>query len=158
MHRFLRWSHKLLPYCTSLFIEANLDRRNTSKEQCGNIFLTFPPYVLAVIPTFLNSLHAHRTGERFFHVVIPLCFGFVAFIIAASTTAFAPRYFAMMLMPAGVYTGYVVCLAWISNSLPPPPVKRAAALALIKMPSATPRAYMSVTCTRIKMRQDFFLR
>ena len=29
----------------------------------------------------------------------------------------------MMLMPAGVYTGYVVALAWISNTLPRPPAK-----------------------------------
>ncbi len=107
------------------------------------LFLTVPPYVLAVITTFLNSLHADRTGERFFHVVIPLCFGLVAYIIAASTTAFGPRYFAMMLMPAGCYTGYVVCLAWISNTLPRPPAKRAAALALINAVSNATSIYVS---------------
>lgn len=28
-----------------------------------------------------------------------------------------------MLMPAGIYTGHVVALAWISNTLPRPPAK-----------------------------------
>jgi hypothetical protein len=67
----------------------------------------------------------------------------VAFIIAASTTSFGPRYFAMMLMPAGCYTGYVVCLAWISNTLPRPPAKRAVALALINAVSNATSIYAS---------------
>lgn len=114
-----------------------------NKSSVTTLFLTVPPYVLAVITTFLNSLHADRTGERFFHIVIPLCFGLVAYIIAAATTAFGPRYFAMMLMPAGCYTGYVVCLAWISNTLPRPPAKRAAALALINAVSNATSIYVS---------------
>jgi MFS family permease len=114
-----------------------------NKSNVETLFLTVPPYVLAVITTFLNSLHADRTGERFFHVVIPLCFGLLAYIIAASTTSFAPRYFAMMLMPAGCYTGYVICLAWISNTLPRPPAKRAAALALINAVSNATSIYVS---------------
>lgn len=82
-----------------------------------------PPYALAVITTFLNSLHADRTGERYFHITLPLYFAVAAYIIAAATTSIGPRYIAMMLMPAGVYTGYVVALAWISNTLPRPPAK-----------------------------------
>ncbi|KAF2396352.1 pantothenate transporter liz1 [Trichodelitschia bisporula] len=95
------------------------------------LLLTAPPYILAVITAMGNAWHADRTGERYFHVVIPLCVGMVAFILAAATTATAPRYLAMMLMVPGVYTGYVVVLAWISNTMPRPPAKRAAALALI---------------------------
>ena len=88
-----------------------------------SLLLTVPPYALAVITTFLNSWHADRTGERYWHITVPLYFSVLAFIIAAATTATGPRYFAMMLMPAGVYTGYVVALAWISNTLPRPPAK-----------------------------------
>ncbi|KUJ11861.1 pantothenate transporter liz1 [Mollisia scopiformis] len=107
------------------------------------LLLTAPPYVLAVITTFLNSWHADRTGERFFHIVCPLCFAVLAFILAACTTKTGPRYFAMMLMVPGVYTGYVVALAWISNSLPRPPAKRAAALAFINAISNTCSIYAS---------------
>lgn len=88
-----------------------------------SLLLTVPPYALAVITSFLNAWHADKTGERYLHITLPLYFAVIAFIIAASTTAVGPRYFAMMLMPAGVYTGYVVALGWISNTLPRPPAK-----------------------------------
>ncbi|KAF2461954.1 pantothenate transporter liz1 [Lineolata rhizophorae] len=111
------------------------------------LLLTTPPYVLAVITTFLNSWHADRTGERFFHVSLPLLFGVAAFIIAATTVKTAPRYLAMMLMVPGVYTGYVVALAWISNSIPRPPAKRAAALAAINAVSNASSIYASYLYT-----------
>ena len=107
------------------------------------LLLTAPPYVLAVITTYLNAWHADRTGERFFHITIPLCVGVVAFILAAATHTTAPRYVAMMFMVPGVYTGYVVALAWISNSLPRPAAKRAAALAFINAISNTSSIYAS---------------
>ena len=88
-----------------------------------SLLLTVPPYVLGVITTFINSWHADRTGERYLHITLPLYFAVIAFIIAASTTTTAPRYIAMMMMVPGVYTGYVVALAWISNTLPRPPAK-----------------------------------
>lgn len=96
-----------------------------------SLLLTAPPYALAVITTFANSLHADRTGERFLHITIPMLVAIVAFILAATTTAFAPRFISMLLMVPGVYSGYVVCLVWISNTLPRPPAKRAAAIAAI---------------------------
>lgn len=88
-----------------------------------SLLLTVPPYALAVITTFLNAWHADRTGERYFHITVPLYFAVFAYILAAATTATAPRYVAMMFMVSGVYTGYVVALAWISNTLPRPPAK-----------------------------------
>ena len=88
-----------------------------------SLLLTVPPYVLGVITTFINARHADRTGERYFHITLPLYFAVIAFIIAASTITTAPRYVAMMMMVPGVYTGYVVALAWISNTLPRPPAK-----------------------------------
>ncbi|KAF4629961.1 hypothetical protein G7Y89_g8185 [Cudoniella acicularis] len=127
----------------------------------NTLLLTAPPYVLAVITTFLNSWHAgklpspspqqqkftnhklDRTGERFFHIVLPLCFAVFAYILAAATTKTGPRYVAMMLMVPGVYSGYVVALAWISNSLPRPPAKRAAALAFINAVSNCSSIYAS---------------
>ena len=112
----------------------------------GNVetlLLTVPPYVLVVITSFINSWHADRTGERTFHIVIPASVGLAAFIIAVSTTNTAARYFAMMIMPAGVYTGYVICLTWISNSIPRPPAKRASAQALVNALSNATQIYAS---------------
>ncbi|KAI9810738.1 MAG: hypothetical protein M1827_006076 [Pycnora praestabilis] len=108
-----------------------------------SLLLTAPPYILAVITALTNAWHADRTGERYFHITLPLYFAVVAFILAATTTSTAPRYVAMMLMVPGVYTGYVVALAWISNTLPRPPAKRAAALAAINAVSNTSSIYAS---------------
>lgn len=69
-----------------------------------SLLLTAPPYVLGAICAFTNAWHAERTGERYFHVTVPLYFAVVAFIIAAATTTTAARYLAMMLMVPGIYT------------------------------------------------------
>jgi MFS family permease len=108
-----------------------------------SLLLTAPPYVLAVIATYLNATHADKTGERYWHITIPMWVAIVAYIIAASTTALAPRYLSMMLMVPAVYSGFVVALAWISNTLPRPPAKRAAALAFINAVSNCSSIYAS---------------
>jgi hypothetical protein len=63
-----------------------------------SLLLTAPPYVLGVIATYLNATHADKTGERYWHISIPLWVAVVAYIIAATTTHVAPRYLSMMLM------------------------------------------------------------
>ncbi|KAL7622771.1 hypothetical protein AAE478_006450 [Parahypoxylon ruwenzoriense] len=107
------------------------------------LLLTCPPYVLTVIATFINAWHADRTGERYWHIIISLFVALAAFILAAATTGLAPRYVAMMLMVPGVYCAFVVALAWISNTLPRPPAKRAAALAFINAVSNASSIYAS---------------
>ncbi|KAJ5167502.1 uncharacterized protein N7482_006283 [Penicillium canariense] len=112
----------------------------------GNIetlLLTAPPYCLAVICAFANAWHADRTGERYFHVTLPLYVSVAAFILAAATTGTAPRYVSMMLMVPSFYSGYVVALGWISNTLPRPASKRAAALAGINCVSNASSIYAS---------------
>ncbi|KAE9968290.1 hypothetical protein EG328_007662 [Venturia inaequalis] len=108
------------------------------------LLLTAPPYVLAVITALANAWHADRTGERYWHITCPLYVAIAAFILAAATTSTAPRYVAMMLMVPGVYTGYVVALGWISNCIPRPPAKRAAALAAINAVSNCSSIYAMV--------------
>ncbi|KAL1297483.1 hypothetical protein AAFC00_005005 [Neodothiora populina] len=107
------------------------------------LLLTAPPYVLAFITASFNAWHADKTGERFYHIVLPLIVSVAAFILAAATTATAPRYVAMMLMPASFYMSFVVTLAWISNTLMRPKSKRAASLALINCLSNTTSIYAS---------------
>lgn len=88
-----------------------------------SLLLTVPPYSLAVMTCSLNAWHADRTGERYFHVTVPVYFAVFAFILAAATTAIAPRYLAMMFMLPGLYSSMVVVLAWISNTIARPPEK-----------------------------------
>jgi len=112
-------------------------------ERVESLLLTAPPYVLGVITCAINAWHSDRTGEKYLHVICPLFIAVASFILAAATTATAPRYVAMMLMIPGCYTGYVVALGWISSTIPRPPAKRAAALALINAVSNTSSIFAS---------------
>ncbi|CCH41706.1 putative membrane protein [Wickerhamomyces ciferrii] len=93
--------------------------------------LTVPPYILAVIATWIWARHADKTGERFWHVVIPLFFSLISFIIAVATTNVGARYFAMCLMIPSIYCSFTTVLSWMSNCVPRPPLKRAIALSLM---------------------------
>ncbi|KAF9482432.1 MFS general substrate transporter [Pholiota conissans] len=94
------------------------------------LLLCAPPFVFAAIVTFVLSRHSDRTGERFYHIVGSLGTGILGFVIAISTMNTAGRYIALFLM-AQSYGGFVVMYAWMSNSFPRPPSKRAVALALM---------------------------
>ncbi|EDK40974.1 hypothetical protein PGUG_05072 [Meyerozyma guilliermondii ATCC 6260] len=93
--------------------------------------LTVPPYMLAVVATYLWARHADKTGERYWHVVTPLFIAMVSFIIAVSTLNVGARYFAMCVMIPSLYCSFTTILSWMSNCVPRPPLKRAIALALM---------------------------
>lgn len=63
------------------------------------------------------SISSDRRIERCWHLVVPLTFGMVGYIIAASTSGLAPRYFSLFLMLGGVYGGFNVGLAWVSSTV-----------------------------------------
>lgn len=67
-------------------------------DRVPSLLLTAPPYVLAVIVTYINATHADKTGERYWHVAGPMGVAIIAYIIAATTSHIAPRYLSMMLM------------------------------------------------------------
>jgi hypothetical protein len=71
-----------------------------------SLLLTAPPYVLAVCTAYLNATHADKTGERYWHITIPLWVAIMAYIIGATTSAIGPRYFSMMLMVSASPCGY----------------------------------------------------
>ncbi|EJD01118.1 MFS general substrate transporter [Fomitiporia mediterranea MF3/22] len=100
------------------------------------LILAAPPWFLTAVVAFFNARHSDKHGERFWHIVGPLFVGIVGFIIAISTMKLAARYVALFLMSLS-YVGYIVMFAWISNSVPRPPSKRAVALALINCLSQT---------------------
>ena len=94
------------------------------------LLLCAPPWVFATLVAFGVARHSDAVGERFYHLAVPLCFGLVGCIIAMSTMNTAARYISLFLM-AQSYAAFITFLAWVSNSLPRPPSKRAVALALI---------------------------
>ncbi|KAL0950041.1 hypothetical protein HGRIS_010049 [Hohenbuehelia grisea] len=94
------------------------------------LLLCAPPWIFATIVALLNSRHSDATGERCWHIITPLFFGLIGFIIAASTMNLAARYISLFLMSQS-YAGFIVFLAWVSNTFARPPSKRAVTLALI---------------------------
>lgn len=94
------------------------------------LLLCAPPFVFSAIAAFVLSRSSDKIGERFYHIVSSFALGILGFIIAISTMNTAARYVSLFLM-AQSYAGFVVLYAWMSNSFPRPPSKRAVALALM---------------------------
>ncbi|KAI5119172.1 hypothetical protein M0805_008655 [Coniferiporia weirii] len=95
-----------------------------------SLLLAAPPWIFATIVCCLNALHADKTGERFFHITIHWWGVILAYIIGVSTFSVGGRYFAMFLMASG-YAGFALTLVWVSNAIPRPPTKRAAAIGIV---------------------------
>ncbi|KAK7034521.1 hypothetical protein VNI00_012368 [Paramarasmius palmivorus] len=89
-----------------------------------------PPWILGSFVLCLSAWHADRTGERFFHIAGWMWSVMVGFIIALSTMNTVARYISMILMAFG-YAGQAMTLVWVSNTIPRPPAKRAAALGIV---------------------------
>ncbi|KAJ7068249.1 major facilitator superfamily domain-containing protein [Mycena amicta] len=94
------------------------------------LLLCAPPFALAALSAFIMARHSDKVGERCFHMISAFGVGQIGFILAISTTSTAARYIALFLM-AQSYAGLVVMYAWMSNSFPRPPSKRAVSIALL---------------------------
>ncbi|KAH9999954.1 sugar transporter [Russula vinacea] len=68
------------------------------------LLLCVPPWAFAAVVALAVSRHSDMTGERVFHIAIPLFIGIVGFTIAISTMRLAARYIALFLM-AQSYAG-----------------------------------------------------
>ncbi|KAJ7578187.1 major facilitator superfamily domain-containing protein [Mycena floridula] len=95
-----------------------------------SLVLAAPPWIAATIVCCLSAWHADRTGERFWHSTVWWWAVILGYIISLSTTNIAARYFSMFLMAVG-YAAYSLTLVWVSNVIPRPPAKRAAAMGII---------------------------
>ncbi|KAL5498810.1 hypothetical protein ACEPAH_2165 [Sanghuangporus vaninii] len=94
------------------------------------LVLVAPPWFLAATSAFFNARHSDMQGERFFHIVRPLLFGIVGFVIGMSTMNVVARYISMCMICLS-YCGYMIMFSWLSNNIPRPPAKRAVSLAFV---------------------------
>ncbi|KAF9247252.1 major facilitator superfamily domain-containing protein [Melanogaster broomeanus] len=94
------------------------------------LLLCAPPFGFTVIVAFWLSRRSDAKQERFYHMICSYIAGIIGFIIAISSMNTAARYVSLFLM-AQSYAGFVVMYAWMSNSFPRPPSKRAVCLSLI---------------------------
>ncbi|TFK97124.1 MFS general substrate transporter [Pterulicium gracile] len=94
------------------------------------LLLTFPPWAFATVFALANSWHSDKSGEKFWHMTLSYGFALLGYIVALSTSSIAGRYIALFGMCMG-YSGGIILLGWISSTIPRPPVKRAASIALV---------------------------
>jgi hypothetical protein len=91
----------------------------------------------------VNGWSSDRTQNRSYHIAIPMCFTLVGNIIAVSTTATAPRYLAMCMLPVGFYCASTIVLSWIGANITGPSSKRAIVYALVNAFAQTPNIWSS---------------
>lgn len=95
-----------------------------------SLLLCAPPYLFMVFYSLGHSMVSDRMGKRFWFFVYPIPITIVGYVIFMTCTGFGPRYFSLFLMIM-VFAMNGTIYAWISNAIPRPPAKRAAALAFI---------------------------
>lgn len=113
-----------------------------------NLLLAAPPYIFMVIWSLLHSLASDRTGNRFWFFIYPVPIVLIGCFIFMFVENNGARYFSLFLMififamngtvsfqllcsPTKLSPNILQTYAWIANSIPRPPAKRAAALAFI---------------------------
>ncbi|KAH8152035.1 uncharacterized protein LAJ45_04029 [Morchella importuna] len=97
------------------------------------LLLTVPVWFATFCVSLAVTIHASRTNERTWHIVIPMMVACVGNVIVTSTTNTGARFFAMFLMPMGALPAFQVILAWVANSFPRPARKRAVCMASVNM-------------------------
>lgn len=95
-----------------------------------SLLLVAPPYVFMTVYSVCHGFLSDYLGNRFWFFVYPIPISIVGFIIFITAKGFGPLYFSFFLM-VFVYAQNGTTYAWISNCMPRPPAKRAAALAFI---------------------------
>ncbi|KAM0718040.1 hypothetical protein Q7P37_006372 [Cladosporium fusiforme] len=99
-------------------------------DQVINLLLAAPPYVFMVFYSLAHSLMSDRLGNRFWFYIYPVPVVLVGCFIFMFAESHGARYFSLFLM-VFIFAMNGTTYAWIANSIPRPPAKRAAALAFI---------------------------
>ena len=98
----------------------------------------------AAILSILNSWHADKTEERYYHTLIGQVVAIIGFIISLTTTGTAPKYVACFLMyqvnslrhpelTMQIYCSFGVLFSWVQTSTPTPPLKKAIVVAIVNI-------------------------
>ena len=99
-------------------------------NQIISLLLVAPPYVFMVFYSMFHNWMSDRYENRFWYFVYPIPITIIGFLVFMFTDGFGPRYFSFFLMNF-VFAMNGTCYSWISNAIPRPPAKRAAAYAFI---------------------------
>ena len=105
-------------------------QRNTT------LWLTVPPYLVAVMVTITNALVADRHRNASFHIFGPTTFAIIGFLMflfehSANRKDVWVRYASSFLMLAGAHAAIPVVLAWTQKTIQRPKEMRACAIAIV---------------------------
>ncbi|GAM34208.1 hypothetical protein TCE0_015r01636 [Talaromyces pinophilus] len=95
--------------------------------------LSAPPFLLAVVTTIYTCHRADISGQRSYYMVGTLGVVLVGLIILASSLNTGARYFSLFLITSVMWVSYNCNLAWISDCMPRPIQKKAAAIGIVSM-------------------------
>ncbi|KAL1306430.1 hypothetical protein AAFC00_005130 [Neodothiora populina] len=107
------------------------------------LLLTAPPYVLAGFVYYGITWYSDRTNNMFRVIVVCICIACCTYIIALSTLNTGARYTAMMIMPFSSVGPQLMLYKIISQHLPRPVAKRAAAVAMTNAIGGISNIWMS---------------
>ncbi|KAH6695060.1 major facilitator superfamily domain-containing protein [Plectosphaerella plurivora] len=97
------------------------------------LLMTAPPYVLGTICTFFVAWDSDRRSERGLHIIIPLSFSVIGFIVTVSTGNAAVRYAMTFLYAAGCFSANTLQYTWAVSTMGQTPEKRAAGGAIVNI-------------------------
>lgn len=97
------------------------------------LLMTAPPYVLGTICTFFVAWDSDRRAERGLHIIIPLSFSVVGFIVTVATGNPAVRYAMTFLYAAGCFSANTLQYTWAVSTMGQTPEKRAAGGAIVNI-------------------------
>lgn len=112
-------------------------------DRTTTLAITAPPYIICAIGLLIDGFSSDRFKNRSYHIIIPMCLTLIGNIIAVSTTAVAPRYFAMCLLPVGFYCASTIILSWVGDNLTGPSSKRAIVFAILNAFAQIPNIWSS---------------
>ncbi|KAJ9426102.1 major facilitator superfamily domain-containing protein [Fusarium oxysporum] len=98
-----------------------------------SLLMTAPPYVFGTLCTFYVSWDSDRRKDRGLHIIIPLSFSVIGFIVTVATGNAAVRYAMTFLYAAGCFSANTLQYTWAVSTLGQTPEKRAAGGAIVNI-------------------------
>lgn len=95
-----------------------------------NYLVQAPIYAVAYVSACLIAYSCGRRQESTYHIIVPIVFSAVGCAVLISTLNVGARYFGVVLLVAGTYSGLNLQLSWETTLVPSPRSKKAALIAI----------------------------
>ncbi|KAM0743112.1 hypothetical protein ACQRIT_003289 [Beauveria bassiana] len=123
MHFALVTAQSFKDFLPSIMKTFNFNKTTTYLVQA-------PPYAIAYVSACLIAYSCGRFQESTLHVVVPILFSAVGCAALIGTLNVGARYFGLVLLISGTYSGLNLQLSWETTVVPAPRAKKAALIAV----------------------------